>query len=312
MLKHLNRVTDHLRGRLRKKGIDFNPYDNVTRERIAEGLLRQNMHREPLGSVHRSRMLLDMIEEGFPTETLASAYFENLDSLLKSRQPRQVDGQIVLGVGTGRCGSTSLVEVLATVEESCCTHENPALISWVPQQSEIDFHMRRFERLSKYFSLVADVSHWWINVLEEVFDNFPDAKVVGLLRDVDSCVKSFMQIKGFGRGSYNHWVPYGNGIWAAAQWDPTYPTYAVPDGCGSDPDAAKSGLIARYVREYNEKLRFIASRAPGRVLLVRTEELNSASALASIFDFIGRNGQVTGIQRNVGTTVDGRNPKFRF
>ena len=182
----------------------------------------------------------------------------------------------------------------------------------MPRQSEIDFHIRRFKRLSLYFPLVADVSHWWINALDEVFRHFPDTKVVGVFRNLDSCVKSFMRIKGFGRGSYNHWVPYGNGIWAAAQWDPTYPTYAIPERAERDPDGSKSLLITRYVREYNEKLHSIASREPKKVLLVRTEELNDAAVQATIFHFVGLGGRVTKSARNVGTTEDGRRTEYKY
>jgi Sulfotransferase domain len=312
MLISLDRIINRLRGKTGKKGIDYDPCDRTIRELLADRMFHQHINDQPLGSTGRSHMLLDLIENSFPSDALTAAYFENLELLLKSRQPRQVAGQIVLGLGTGRSGSTSLVEVLATVEGSCCTHENPALISWVPQQNEIDFHIRRFKRLSQYFPLVADVSHWWINVLDDVFSHFPDAKVIGVYRDLDSCVKSFMQIKGFGRGSYNHWVPYGNGIWAAAQWDPTYPTYAVPESSARDPDGTKSELITRYVREYNEKLRSIASHAPEKVLLVRTEELNDTPLQAAIFHFVGLSGRVIISERNVGTTKDGRRPEFKF
>ena len=218
----------------------------------------------------------------------------------------------MLGLGAGRTGSTSLVEVLATAEGSCCTHENPPLISWIPKQIEIDFHIRRFKRLSQYFPLVADVSHWWINVLDEVFCHFADAKLVGVYRDLDSCAKSFMQIKGFGRNSYNHWVPYGNGIWAAARWDPTYPTYPIPELSERDPDNAKLELITRYVQEYNEKLHSIAARTPEKVLLMRTEELNIAAVQSTIFQFVGLSGQVIQSERNVGTTIDGRSPSLKY
>jgi hypothetical protein len=312
MFISLDRIVNRLRSKPVRKGIDYDPNDRTIQKLVADRLFRQHIDDEPQGSVRRGRLLLGMIEDSFPSDALTAAYFENLELLLKSRQPRPVAGQLVLGLGSGRTGSTSLVEVLATAEGSCCTHENPPLISWLPQQIEVDFHIQRFKRLLPFFPLVADVSHWWINVLDEVFRHFADAKLVGVYRDVDGCVKSFMRIKGFGRGSYNHWVPYGNGSWAAAQWDPTYPTYAVPQRSERDPDGAKSELINRYVREYNEKLISIANQAPEKMLLVRTEELNSAAVQAAIFQFVGLNGRVIKSERNVGTTIDGRHPDFKF
>ena len=312
MLAPLNRVITRLRGRLGRRGIDYDPTDLAIRELIADQMFHQHINDQPLGSVDRSRQLLDIIESSTPSDALTAAYFENLELLLKSNQPRPAAGQVVLGLGTGRTGSTSLVEVLATVEGSCCTHENPPLISWAPRRSEIDFHIKRFKQLSLYFPLIADVSHWWINSLDDVFRHFPDAKVIGVLRDLDSCVKSFVRIKGSGRGSYNHWVPYGNGIWAAAPWDPTYPTYPVPEGAETDPDGVKAKLIARYITEYNDRLHAFASREPEKVLLVRTEELSEAAVQAAIFNFVGLNGRVTKSTRNVGTTKDGQRPEFKY
>ena len=58
--------------------------------------------------------------------------------------------------------------------------------------------MRRFMLLAEYFSLVSDVSHWWLNAIDSFFKYFPDGKVVGVIRDVDECTKSFMRIRGYG------------------------------------------------------------------------------------------------------------------
>jgi hypothetical protein len=196
--------------------------------------------------------------------------------------------------------------MLATIGGSCCTNENPPLISWTPHPEEIAFHLLRFRRLAPYHPLVADVSHWWLNAIDRFFAEFPEACVVGTLR---SCAGSFMRIKGSGRGSYNHWVPYGNGIWAAARWDPAYPTYPVPAQAALDPDGAKLELIARYVQEYNDAMHVLAERFPTKVLLVRTESLDDEPVQNAIFDFVGLHGTVTKTHLNVGTTADGK--RFR-
>ena len=306
------RILNRLLLRSRQRGINYNPYDRANRVRLAERMFNKHKDDQPLGTAARGRLILDIIEDSFPTESLTAAYFENLELLLKPRASRNTPGQIVLGLGSGRSGSTSLVAILATVEEHCCTHENPPLISWMPEAEELQFHFRRFQLLSHYFPLIADVSHWWLNVLDEFFTHFPDAKAIGLLRDVESCAASFMKIKGFGRGSYNHWVPYGNGIWAAAQWDPTYPTYELPDNSKREPDRVKYDLITRYVREYNERLKDLATRMPERLMLANTEDLSDAVVQKAIFDFASIHGQVAEAKLNMGTTADGRKSDFKF
>jgi hypothetical protein len=298
-----------LRRALLNGGVDYDPYDRTVRESLAEREFAP-YHGEPApGTIARSRLILDIIQETFPTEALTKAYFENLDILLRYRQRLRTPGRIALGIGSGRSGSTSLAAMLATIVGSCCTHENPPLISWTPEPEEVEFHLRRFRRLAPYHPLVADVSHWWLNVIDRFFAEFPEARVVGTYRAVESCAGSFMRIKGSGRGSYNHWVPYGNGIWAAARWDPAYPTYPVPEHAAFDPDGAKLELITRYVREYNDAMHRLAQRLPAKVMLVHTENLDDAAVQNAIFDFVELHGTVARTHLNVGTTDDGK--RFR-
>jgi hypothetical protein len=298
-----------LRRALSNGGVDYDPYDRTVRETLAEREFAPYRGEPAPGTIARSRLILDIIQETFPTEELSKAYFENLDILLRYRQPLRTPGRIALGIGSGRSGSTSLAAMLATIVGSCCTHENPPLISWTPEPEEVEFHLRRFRRLAAYHPLVADVSHWWLNVIDRFFAEFPEARVVGTYRAVESCAGSFLRIKGSGRGSYNHWVPYGNGIWAAARWDPAYPTYPVPEHAAFDPDGAKLELITRYVQEYNDAMHALAQRLPAKVMLVHTENLDDDAVQNAIFDFVGSQGTVARTHLNVGTTDDGK--RFR-
>ena len=298
--------------RQRRVGISFDPEDRAVREDLAERSFEIHNKEQPFGTIGRGQLVLRIIEEGFPTGNLAAEYFRNLEHLLETRTRRKAPGQVLLGIGTGRSGSTSLAALLATIEDSCCTHENPPLIFWQPQQEQMQFHMKRFKILAEYCSLVADVSHWWLNAVDSFFEYFPDGKIVGLIRDVDQCTKSFMRIRGYGWGSWNHWVPYGNGIWNAHLWDPTYPTYSVPRYALIDPDGAKYKLISRYVREYNAQLAVLAARMPGQVMLVKMDELSEPAIQKSIFDFAGRRGHVTELKLNVGSVIDAKSASFKF
>ena len=293
-------------------GISFDPSDRTVLEHLAERSFDVYGKEELLGTVSRGRLILRIIEEGFATRKLAAEYFRNLECLLRDRRKQEGCGQVVLGLGTGRCGSTSLAALLATVEDSCCTHENPPLIFWTPHQEQVQFHMKRLTILADYFSLVCDVSHWWLNVLDSFFTHFPAGKIIGLIRDVDECAISFMRIRDYGWGSWNHWVPYGNGIWIAHFWDPTYPTYPVPSYSWINPDRAKYELIARYVREYNARLVALAEQNPARIMLVRTEELSEPATQRRIFSFVNVNGRVSAIKLNVRSVIDAQHSTTKF
>jgi hypothetical protein len=290
-------------------GLRYDPYDDEIRKDLAEHLFRPHGDYPPLGTIERGRLILDIIQETFPTEALSRAYFENLDNLLSTRPVRRTPGKIVIGIGSGRNGSTSLAEMLSTIEGSCCTHENPPLMCWTPHPEEIRFHMKRLQRLAAYFPVVVDVAHWWLNAIPNLLSWFPEALVVGITRNSESCARSFFKIKGAGVGSCNHWVLFGNGIWSAERWDPTYPTYPVPDQAREDPDGAKLQLMMRYVREYNIAVQALAIRCPTKFMALKTEDLSDPTAQRTLYDFVGANGAIKTVRLNVRTTKDGR--RFR-
>jgi hypothetical protein len=306
------RVRDSFLSRERAKGISYDPYDCNIRAALAEQLFETHEHEQPFGTVGRSKFILKLIEVGFPTERIAAEYFKNMEHLLKKRKKRQVPGQVLFGVGSGRCGSTSLTALLSTVEDACCTHENPPLIFWHPVEEQVAFHMRRLKYLAEYFPLVADVSHWWLNVLDVGFRHFPEAKVIGMYREVKSCTESFMRIKRYGRQSWNHWAPFGNSIWASHSWDPTYPTFSLTENSEKDPDRVKREAICRYIRLYNDRLIHLSVRFNRNIMLVPTEQMNDASMQRRIFDFANVVGCISKINLNVRNVTDGESPKFIF
>jgi hypothetical protein len=306
------RVLERLRTRLDPGVTSYNPYDRAALQTRADEMFHCRESEPPPGTIDRSRLLLEIIEAWYPTPTLEAAYFDNLDLLLRGRTKLSCPGQLVLGLGTGRSGSTTLAALLATADRACCTHENPPLIFWKPDQAQTEFHIRRFRLLCEYYSLVADVSHWWLNVLDTFFQHFPNSRAVGLVRDIDECAKSFMRVKGYGRGSLNHWVSHGNGIWVTSSWDPAYPSYPVPAYAQDAVDRAKFDLIRRYIGEYNDRLAAAAQRLPDRVLLLRTEELNRPATQKRIFEFAGVQGRTVKLKLNVRDFSEGRHADFRL
>lgn len=290
---------------------DCYPFDEPLAMRVGE--MRYDNHEKeyPAGTAERGVFLLKTIGRSFPTERLSGAYFHNLEAMLEKRERRAVPGQVVLGLGTGRCGSTSLAAMLASVEDALVTHENPPLLFWEPRQRQVEFHLRRFRLLRQYFPLVADCAHWWLNMLDPFFAAFPTGKAIGLCRDTEATLRSFLKVTAKPR-DHNHWVLPHNGLWYSDRWSPTFPQYAPPGDAVDDPAKAKSALIRRYVTEYNERLQTWAARAPGRVLLLRTEELGSPETRRRIADFIGLPPGAREIRLNVGTVADSQSTAFWF
>jgi hypothetical protein len=288
------------------------PYDRAARERTADLLFDTDQMRFAQGSVERSRFLLIVMANCFPTQKLRGAYFENLDELLKRRAKRDRPGVVVLGTGTGRCGSTSLTAAVASSGDVCATHENPPGVWWNALDEQVQFHMRCFRVLTEYFALVFDAAHWWLHVAERFFAEFPTGKIVGLQRDTRSCVQSFVNIKRQGKTSTNHWAAHGNGVWNSSLGDPLYPKTQLPPTLSTDPDASKAAMIEQYVVEYNRRLEGLANSDSRRVLLVRTEQLSDPAAQSRFEALFGRPIVLPSRALNQGNTSDSDGEAFMF
>ncbi len=279
------------------------PYDREAREKLGELLFEQVPSEYPLGSAARSRQILDLISQSLPTAKLTEAYFENLKLLLASRPKRTRPGEVILGVGAGRCGSTTLCAAVASVPDACVAREIPPWIYWEPLDDQVRFHIDRLRLLADYYPVVFEAARWWLNALDQFFNAFPKGKVIALHRNTESCVRSFLNVKVRGRGPLNHWSPPEGKCWAPNSWDPTYPSYSVNANLAPDPDEAKAAVIERYVKEYNQTLRRLTECDP-RVLLIRTEDLNSPATTAHLSSLLGQSVTMPHTELNAGSTRD--------
>jgi len=244
--------------------------------------------------------LLQTMDISFASRRVIEAYFENLEAMLQRQERLETPGMVVLGLGSGRSGSTTLASLLGTITGAKSTHENPVPVFWNPHPQQVEFHLRRFRLLSAYFPVVADCSVWWINLMERVTQALPTTRAIGAYRETEACVQSwsFNFIKDM--SSYNPWAIPHNGIWQSYRGDPCFPHYELPANARQDPDAARESQMRRYVTDYNNRLEVLAERMPERMLLLRTEELSEPSTLRQISQFLGLCVAEVPIHRNLG------------
>src|ERR1700733_2571613 len=111
----LRRIKRWVRRQAQLSTIDYDPYDKQSCERLAEKMFHEQSHPGYLGSVERSRNLLRIIGDSYPTARLTNAYFENLSALLERRPKLAEPGRLLIGLSTGRSGSTTLALLLAEI-----------------------------------------------------------------------------------------------------------------------------------------------------------------------------------------------------
>lgn len=214
---------------------------------------------------------------------------------------RREPGRIVLGLGTGRSGSTSLSYLLAAQSDTCFSHEHAPLIPWYQGASQFRFHMNRMAVLARLYGCVADVSHWWLPKLEEVIRLFPHVRVVVTRRDRQETIDSFLAIKGARSTAkpINHWTVHDGKVFQRNLWDACYPKFNAQ----SLPQA-----LGMYWDDYYEKAQIFADRYPAHVRVFDIDQLSSPVGQREILQFCGYTDitTVNESKKNRGSTQDGR------
>jgi hypothetical protein len=187
--------------------------------------------------------------------------------------------RLVLGLGTGRCGSTTLSRLFEAQKNGCFSHECPPRLAWNHDAETIDFHLRRFRLLLELFPMVGDVSHWWLPYFRLIRQHFPEVRAVVLRRDKEETVDSFLRIKGGGQqGSINHWVEHDGKFWRKNLWDDCYPKYRA--------DTMKEA-IARYWDEYYLLAGQMEAEFPDQIRIYDIAALSDARGQQEILEFCG-------------------------
>lgn len=109
-----------------------------------------------------------------------------------------MDKYLVFGLGTGRCGTFSLSELLNRQPDSEVSHE-VNFLPWDYDEKTLLINLNSIlNRKSQY---VGDVGFYWLNYVEKIISMFPDAKFVCLKRERQPTVDSWYKHS----GKANHW-----------------------------------------------------------------------------------------------------------
>jgi hypothetical protein len=184
--------------------------------------------------------------------------------------------KVVIGVGSGRCGSVSLGHLLANQKGAQVSHEGRPMVPW--QHSEAAFERKWQELLARPGELVGDVCHSWLPYVPDLIRVCPDVRIVCLQRDCAKIVDSF-ELK-VARKRKNHWMAHDGTRWTRdARYDPTFPKYPVAD---------LREALARYCQDYYARVDELIEAYPDNLRKWTTEAaLNSDEGMQAVLDFVG-------------------------
>ncbi len=176
---------------------------------------------------------------------------------------------VVLGCGSGRCGTVSLNLLLSKQDGFRVTHEYYTL----PWELDLTEMWRAYYGLTvagEGFRIAADVAFYWLNYIPEIAKHAHDPKCVCLKRDKTETIESFIRWS----GCFNLWNPKFANFPLAKQW----PKYKLPL-----PQA-----LGRYWDEYYEKAHAFEKRYPYVFKVVDMNwALNTEEGQHTILRFLG-------------------------
>jgi len=144
---------------------------------------------------------------------------------------------LILGLGTGRCGTASLAKLLTQTGVDC-THQMRGYdahrpIGWDEPERAARAATAILERPGDNDSTVADISPWWLPHIPYLRTLHPNMRTIALRRDADQCAASWQ----------SHLTPQRN-HWDATNRDPW--TKSFPKFLGTEND------IAAASRKYHD------------------------------------------------------------
>lgn len=174
--------------------------------------------------------------------------------------------QLVIGYGTGRCGSKSLAAFLNRQRDIHFTHEAVDISYWPLRTTYRD----SIAKLMEYDSpIIGDIAPQWINYLDRLVEDFPSVKFIYMSRgDIQEVTKSFYS-----------YLKYSNK--RELFGDECHGWYPVQE------EDFSIEAIHRSIKRYEWLARVAIHYFSSRIFIINTKDLNKESVQTSLLDWLG-------------------------
>jgi len=207
--------------------------------------------------------------------------------------------KLIIGLGTGRCGTVSLSSFLNDQPNTNVVHEGHVKgdkFDRVIHEGDIEKekggrHLFRWdgspEAVFQYLESLrqhssakrfGDVAYYFLPYAEAILERWPMSKFVVLKRERSATVDSFLR-KTQGR---NHWMDHDGSQWENdPDFDPTFPTLDA---------SSKKAALEQYWDLYYRRVDRLLDRYPDSFTLHSVSALNTSKGRKEILSFIGYEG----------------------
>lgn len=192
--------------------------------------------------------------------------------------------KLIIGLGTGRCGTTSLGRFLNAQSGIRIFHEGETddgeqhPLPWEVDHEKLLHWLATLERYAAGNEYYGDIGMYFLPYAEYLIGRFPDIKLVCLKRDRKEVVASYMKWT----KNRNHWLNHDGSVWAKhPPWDVAFPKFDEPD---------KSKAIGLYWDGYYREVERLIGLYPENIACFAMTAMNHINGRRAILDFIGYTG----------------------
>lgn len=178
---------------------------------------------------------------------------------------------IVIGLGSGRCGTVSLSKLLGSLRGANITHEQRPLLPWKFDREILKKKIEIFKQ--REGQIVGDVAHPYINYVEALMREFYNIKFVVLKRDREQTAQSFIRKTSPGsRPPKPHFASDNTYI-----FDKCFPLW---------PHLETTEAYRKYWDLYYSKIKELETKYPEKIKTFHTTALNKRETIDQIYDFL--------------------------
>jgi hypothetical protein len=175
-----------------------------------------------------------------------------------------MDRRFVFGLGTGRCGTVSLYQLLNSQRDSKVTHEGAPYLPWVLDEQLIELKLDILKK--RNYKIVGEVALFYLQSVETILKLLPQAKFVVLKRDKKGTLDSFDR-------KWDH--KYNRIALKKKPWDSVFPYY----------DLSINKAVSKYYDVYYKKAKELQKKYYDNVKIFSILDLNNVSGVLGILDF---------------------------
>lgn len=185
---------------------------------------------------------------------------------------------LVFGVGSGRCGTTSLRLFLDLQRDVSVTHELNFEGIRQPMPWQVDRALARQQLdllLQKPATIRGDIGFYWLPYVNWLLEEHPDSRFICLQRNKADTVSSYLRRA----GDRNHWLQHDGTRWELDEvWDKAFPKYVIED---------RQEAVAKYWDDYYAVAGRLQRDHARLFRIFPVEALNSRAGQGAILSFMG-------------------------